>query len=97
MRLESKPKKDYESLAGRITFFEKHYKNLPPRDAGKYRYLKLDNYTYPFEMYIDEENGVHDPKFAPVANLKPGDSITVYYYETPNTKEAGVNRFLQYR
>lgn len=96
MHLDSKPKKDYNAVTGRITFFDKQYQNLPVRDFGKYRYLKIDTYAYPFEMYIDNENGTHNPKFEKVENLEAGDAITVYYYETNNTKEEGINRFLQF-
>ena len=96
MHLDSKPKKDYDAITGRIMFFDKQYQNLPLRDFGKYRYLKIDSYTYPFEMYIDDESGNHNPKLEQVENLKAGDTITVCYYETDNTREVGINRFLEF-
>ena len=96
MHLDSKPKKDYDAVTGRITFFDKQYQNLPLRDFGKYRYLTIDSYAYPFEMYIDNEKGEHNSKYEQVENLKAGDTVTVYYYETDNTKEEGINRFLQF-
>ncbi len=94
MWVDSKPKKDYTAVTGSITFFSKQYKNFPIRDYGKYRYLKLDDYAYPFEMYFDYDTADH--RFDKVESLKPGDIITIYYYETDDTREAGINRHLQY-
>lgn len=87
--LSSKEKTDYQKSSGKIIYLDKQFEEYPNRDLGKYRYLKLNTYPYIFEMYSDEQSSRID-------NLKVGDSVNVYYYETNNTHSEQINRFLQY-
>lgn len=94
--LNSKEKFNYENRTGQLTYLEKQLGNLPARNFGKYRYLKVDGYEYPFEVFVGSESGDFKPKFEKIDNLKIGDTVTVYYYQTENTKSEGINRFMQY-
>ena len=96
IHMNSKQKKDYESITGQITYLGKTYKELPNRDFEKYRYLKVRGYGYPFEIFIGKDRRDFKPKFEQLNKLKTGDTITVYYYETNNTIETGINRFVQF-
>ena len=96
IHLNSKQKKEYNSVTGRITFLDKQIGNLPVRDLGKYRYISIENYPYPFEIFIGKAVGDFKPKYEKIDNLKPGDKITIYYYETDNTTKEKVNRFVQF-
>lgn len=96
MNLNSKEKSDYEKRTGQITFLDKQYEQLPVRDLGKYRYLKIDSYEYPFELFIGNASGDFKPKFEQIDQLKQGDTITVFYYETESTLNEGINRFIQF-
>lgn len=86
---ESKGKNDYEHLQGRVTFVAKRLGALPNRDFGKYRYIAIDTYPYPFELYSEE------PKIA-VDSLNAGDTVTAYFYEEQSTISEQLNRHLIY-
>lgn len=86
---DSKEMKDYDHLTGKITYLDKQLGNLPNRDMGSYRYLKIENYRYPFEIYTDEQGARMD-------SLKTGDEVTVFFYQTGNTEQEGINRFAQF-
>jgi hypothetical protein len=85
----TKEKTDYDQLSGKITYLNERLGNLPYRDLGRYRYLKIDGYQYPFEIYADDQAPLMD-------SLKTGDMITIYFYQTNNTIEEGINRFTQF-
>jgi hypothetical protein len=87
--LNTKEKKDYQKLSGKIIYLDKQFEEYPNRDFGKYRYLKIDTYPYIFEIYSDEQSSRID-------SLKIGNQINVFYYETNNTHSEQINRFLQY-
>jgi hypothetical protein len=85
----AKKKEDYDHLRGKITYLNQKLGNLPYRDVGLYRYLTIDNYQYPFEIYTDEQS-------ARVDSLKTGDMVDVYFYQTGDTEKIHLNRFLQF-
>jgi len=85
----TKKKEDYDHLRGKITYLDQKLGDLPYRDAGLYRYLTIDNYQYPFEVYTDEQS-------ARVDSLKTGDVVDVYFYQTGDTEKIRLNRFLQF-
>src|SRR5688572_31445043 len=82
IQMNSKGKFEYEKTTGKILYLEKELGQLPVRHVGKYRYLQVDGYKYPFEIFVGNESGDFKPKFEQIDNLKPGDIITVFYYET---------------
>lgn len=86
---DTKEKNDYYHLTGKVTYLEKKLGNLPVRDIGLYRYLKIDSYKYPFEIYTDDQSARMD-------SLKKGDIIIVYFYQTDDTVTTGINRFAQF-
>jgi hypothetical protein len=86
---DTREKKDYDHLTGKITYFGKKLGDLPIRDPGLYRYLKIDKYRYPFEIYTDDQGVKMD-------SLKKGDIITVYFYQTDDAVTEGISRFVQF-
>lgn len=92
----SNEKSEYEKTTGQILYLDKQLGQLPVRDFGKYRYLQVKGYKYPFEIFIGNESGDFKPKFEKVDNLNLGDTITVYYYQTDDTMNEGINRFIQF-
>jgi len=75
---------------------DKELGTLPVRHHGKYRYLEIDGYPYPFEIFVGNEPGDFKPKYERIDNLKQGDTVSIFYYETENTKNEGINRFIQF-
>jgi len=57
--------------------------------------LQIEGYSYPFEIFVGKESADFKPKYEQVDNLKVGDIISVFYYETVDTQREGVNRFFQ--
>jgi len=96
IRLNSKEKSDYNRTTGQITYLDKELGTLPVRHLGKYRYLEVDGYSFPFEIFVGNESGDFKPKYEQIDNLKKGDTISVFYYETENTQSEGINRFIQF-
>ena len=88
----SKEKSQYDKYTGTIEYFDKEFQNLPIRNKGDYRYLKIDTYTYIFEIY--EPNS--EPTKNKIDDLKVGNTVDIYCYETSNTRNEGINRFIQY-
>ena len=88
----SKEKSEYEKVTGRIEFFSKEYQNLPTRDKGDYRYLKIETYPYPFEIY--EPNSIKTEK--KLDDLAKGDTIDIYFFETSYTGDDKLNRYVQF-
>jgi hypothetical protein len=85
----SRQKKDYPHLTGRLTYLDSKLGDLPYHEMGKYRYAQIEGYPYPFEIYADEQGPSLD-------SLKKGDKVTAWFYETNNTRDERINRFLQY-
>ncbi|TVR80391.1 MAG: hypothetical protein EA409_08145 [Saprospirales bacterium] len=92
VNLHSKAKETYDKSTGIIEYFAKEYQNLPSRHKGDFRYLKINSYPYLFEIY--EPNS--EPTEMSIDDLKIGDKIDIYFYETYNTKNIGLNRFAQF-
>ncbi|HEY1032074.1 MAG TPA: hypothetical protein VGD89_09885 [Flavipsychrobacter sp.] len=88
----SKDKAEYDKHTGTVEYLAKEYQNLPIRHKGEYRYLKIDTYPYVFEIY--EPNS--KPTDKRIDDLKVGDTIDIYCYETTNTQNEGLNRFTQF-
>jgi len=88
----TKDKSEYEKKTGIIEYFDKTYMDFPNRNHGDYRYLKIDNYQYVFEIYIANT----DKEVEPIDDLKIGDRISVYYYETGSTHSENLNRYIQF-
>ena len=85
----ARDKKDYDKVTGKIIYLDKKMGEWPNRDFGKYRYLKLDNYSSPFEIYTDEQGKRFD-------SLRKGDIITSYFYVDTTFSDNNINRHLQY-
>jgi hypothetical protein len=93
---DTKHKSEYDHITGEIIYFEKQLGKFPSRNFGKYRYIKLSNYEYSFEIFIGNEFGDFKPKFEQIDNLKLGDTITVFFYETSDVQKNWINRHVQY-
>ncbi|GAA4798407.1 hypothetical protein GCM10023231_28950 [Olivibacter ginsenosidimutans] len=88
----SKKKEDYLKSKGTIEYLDRTFQDLPIRNKGEFRYLKIETYPYLFEIY--EPN--HEPNNLTIDDLKIQDSIDIYYYETNDTKNSGINRYVQF-
>lgn len=88
----SKNKNGYDKATGIIEYFDKKFQHLPVRNKEDFRYLKINSYPYIFEIYKSNS----EPTQKTLDDLKVGDKIDIYYYETPDVKEDKLNRFAQF-
>jgi len=88
----SKEKVEYIKRSGEIEYFADTYLNLPNRHLGNYKYLQIDSYDYVFEIYTANSNKEANS----IDELKVGDMIDTYFYETSNTVSEGINRYIQF-
>lgn len=96
MRENAKPKHAYASVTGSILYIGNHLQDVSTRDSIKFRYLNISGYAYPFEIFIGKGAGDFKPKLEKIDELHTEDTITAWYYETSDTKESGINRFIQF-
>jgi uncharacterized membrane protein len=81
----------FQSVSGVITSLENTHERYAGKDTSKFRYVQIDNYPHPFQIFIGKSTGDFEPKFEQLNHLKIGDSITVYFEETTRTRREAVN------
>ena len=59
----AREKEAFYSTEGSIVFLDSTYNDLPLRDMGKYRYLKVDSYPKVFELFTGSDPGDFSPKY----------------------------------
>lgn len=74
----SKEKEELKTISGQIEFIAQQYQNLPIRDFGKYRYIKINSEAKPFEIFTGKESGDFKPEMEKLDELKAGDEVVLY-------------------
>jgi hypothetical protein len=92
----SKDKIEFERIAGKITYLEKTYEELPNRHHGKYRYIEMDAYPKVFELFVGKEFGDFKPHYERIDDLRVGDTIEVYFDEDAKEPDRRLNRLMQF-
>ena len=87
-----KLKREFHNITGSVEWVSMKYGDLPQRDFSKYRYLKIDNFSRPFELFVGKEGGDFSPALDKIDSLKSGDEVTIYYDENFRTVLEPVNR-----
>lgn len=86
-----KEKSSFQSVSGTLTSIENIHERYSGKDTSKYRYIQIDNYPQPFQIFIGKSAGDFKPKFEQIDHLKVGDSLTIYFEETYKTQHEAVN------
>lgn len=89
LRNTYKSKKEFLKVSGVVSFVSMSYLDLPIRDYSKYRYIKLDNYNKPFEIFVGKDRGDFKPELDRVDRILSGDSLTVYFTDENLTEKKG--------
>lgn len=92
MLQRSKEKIEYSKLTGMVEYLDLEYGNLPNRNKGDYRYLILNSYPYPFEIYEPNSESTVNT----IDDLNIGDVVDVFFYENNSTHKKGINRFVMF-
>ena len=75
----SKEKTEFESVTGKIDYFDKTFQEINYRNKGNHRFIHIVDFPIVFDIFIGKETGDFSPKFEQLDNLKIGNEITVYY------------------
>jgi hypothetical protein len=70
MNRDSKSKTEYGKITSSVTYVGKKFGDLPNRDFGKYRYITLKDYPFPFEIYVGKESGDLKAKSENIDSIK---------------------------
>lgn len=92
----TKGKSEFHRADGRIIYIAQTYNRYPVRNAGKYRYIAIDNYPAIFEVFIGHDAGDFSPKLEQMDALKQGDQVSIYFDEQHDNYDKELNRLLQY-
>ena len=91
-----KSRASFDNVTGAIMSFEKINENYPRRDPSKFRYLQIENYPKPFEIFVGKSTGDFKPKFENIDKLRIGDIVTIYYTEDGKTQNKPVNNLVYF-
>jgi hypothetical protein len=91
----AKDKSDFIRTDGTITYLDKVYQELPFRNQGNFRYLKVDGYSKIFEIYVGNDFGEFSPKYNNLDSLKTGEQITIFYDNVSTERDQRLNQHLQ--
>ncbi len=58
-----KEKNYFQSISGILVGLQNTHERFSGKDTAKYRYLEIDNYPQPFQVFIGKETGDFKPKF----------------------------------
>ena len=91
-----KLKASFDKVIGVLTSFEKTNENYPRKDSSKFRYLQVEGYPKPFEIFVGKDAGDFKPKFENIDNLQLGDTIAVYYAEDGKSQNRPINNLVYF-
>ena len=86
-----KKKTAFQQVSGEVLSITNIHEEYPGKDTAKFRYIQVDNYPQPFQVFIGKSSGDFKPTFENIGSLQQGDSLTVYFDETTKTTGAPVN------
>jgi hypothetical protein len=92
----NKPKTAFTRVDGIITSITNTNEHYPGKDSSRYRYIKIDNYPKPFEIFTGKAAGDFKAELEHIVYLSPGDVVTIYFKETANTEAAAVNNLARF-
>ena len=83
----NKTKEEFFHCEGKIEFVTETYQEYPLKNPGQYRYLKIDCYKKPFQVYVGDSQKL---------DVQAGDVLSVYYDDNEKEDAIKINRLLQY-
>ncbi|HUC79877.1 MAG TPA: hypothetical protein VMR70_03140 [Flavisolibacter sp.] len=92
----NKDKNDFNHVAGVVEYIEKSSPLYSNKNPDKYRFLKVDTYQMPFELFVGKASGDFKPKLEKLDSLLPGDSIDIYYSDDLSMQDEQVNRLVYF-
>lgn len=91
-----KDRSSFQSISGSIISIENTNERYSGKDTSKFRYVKIDKYPQPFQIFIGKSTGDFKPEFEDIGLLSVGEVITIYFEETNKTRNNVVNNLAYY-
>jgi hypothetical protein len=91
-----KPKTAFTRVDGIITSITNSNEHYPGKDSSLYRYIEIDSYPKPFEIFVGKAAGDFKAELEHIAYLKAGDTVSIYFKETAKTATAAVNNLARF-
>lgn len=88
---ESKNKSNLRRVDGRVVSLKNSNKHYEGKDSSNYRFLEITNYEKPFEIFLGKEPWDFKPDLQNIDAIKVGDSLSLYYDESLNTRGSFIN------
>ena len=79
----NKHKQDFDHVEGVIEYIEKTSPLYPNKNPDKYRFLKVDTYNKPFELFVGKASGDFKPKLEIATANNAENAIST----APNSRE----------
>ncbi|AMM51875.1 hypothetical protein TH61_12765 [Rufibacter sp. DG15C] len=79
---------EMEQVRGPITHILKKHPAFPYKNDPKDRYLHIAGFDKAFNVYLGGDSDDFLPEFQSIAKLKVGDTVTVYYQESPGLMQS---------
>lgn len=86
-----KDRSAFQKISGKIVSIENSFERYPGKDTSKFRYILINNYPIPFEIFVGKSKYDFKPNVEQISLLKVGDSLTIYFDEKYTTKNEPVN------
>ena len=86
-----KDRNAFQKISGTVISIDNTNERYAGKDIAKFRYIQIDIFLLPFQIFIGKSTGDFKPKYEQIDNLKAGDSVTIYFEETNKTKNDAVN------
>lgn len=93
---DGNPKTSFKQVRGIVTALHNFHKDFPGKDTACYRFLSIDRYPKPFELYMAKTAGGFKQQLNLINDLRTGDSVTVFYRESLNTYADPVNNLVYF-
>lgn len=81
----------FQSVSGILRSLQNTHERHAGFDTSRYRYIQIDNYPQPFQIFIGNNATDFKPTYQNIDKLKPGDSLTIYFEENYRTRSEAVN------
>jgi hypothetical protein len=91
-----KSKTAFTRVDGIIESIMSTNEHYPGKDSSRFRYIQIDNYPKPFEVFIGKAASDFKAELEHIEYLQPGDLVTIYFEETAKTEAAAVNNLARF-
>jgi hypothetical protein len=86
-----KHRSELNKIDGLVVSIDNSHERYAGYDTAEYRYLLIDFYSRPFQLFIGKDALDLKPAFENIDRLRISDTITIYYDENSESGASAVN------